>query len=108
MPDHVLGAAAREPAFAALLGLSHPIAPGALLAAAAHHWGPRLLARLDADVPPAPKPAPAPAAPEAPATVATLRIDSDVPGAQVFIDREFIGSTPVTASNVTSAGLNSR
>ena len=29
----LLGAAAREPAFAALLGLPHPIAPGALLAA---------------------------------------------------------------------------
>ena len=30
-----------------------------------------------------------------------LRIDSDVPGAQVFIDRQFIGTTPVTAENVT-------
>ena len=30
----------------------------------------------------------------------TLRIDSDVPGAQVFIDRQFIGTTPVTAANV--------
>ena len=29
-----------------------------------------------------------------------LRIDSDVPGAQVFIDRVFIGATPVTAPNV--------
>ena len=33
-------------------------------------------------------------------TVGTLRIDSDVPGAQVFIDREFVGVTPVTANNV--------
>jgi hypothetical protein len=30
----------------------------------------------------------------------TLRIETDVPGAQVFIDRQFIGTTPVTASNV--------
>src|SRR6185436_6429563 len=30
----------------------------------------------------------------------TLRIDSDVPGAQVFIDRQFIGATPVTANNL--------
>jgi PEGA domain len=49
---------------------------------------------------PAPKPAvlaaPAEAAPEG----ATLHIDSDVPGAQVFIDRQFIGATPVTASDV--------
>jgi hypothetical protein len=29
-----------------------------------------------------------------------LRIESDVPGAQVFIDREFVGATPVTAQNV--------
>ncbi len=49
-----------------------------------------------ADVPPAPEvEAPAPAA-----DVATLRIDSDVPGAQVFIDRQFVGAAPVTAENV--------
>lgn len=41
-------------------------------------------------------PAPAEAAPE----VGTLHIDSDVPGAQVFIDREYIGATPVTAEKV--------
>ena len=29
-----------------------------------------------------------------------LRIESDVPGAQVFIDRQFVGATPVTAENV--------
>jgi len=54
---------------------------------------------------PAPKaePAPAPAAPApvaAAPTSATLRIESDVPGAQVFIDREFVGVTPVTANDV--------
>jgi hypothetical protein len=32
---------------------------------------------------------------------AVLRIDSDVPGAQVFIDRVFIGAAPVTARDVT-------
>ncbi len=41
-------------------------------------------------------PAPAEASP----TAGTLHIDSDVPGAQVFIDRQFIGVTPITASNV--------
>jgi len=46
--------------------------------------------------PPAPAPAPANAAPE----TATLRINSDVPGAQVFIDRVFIGEAPATALNV--------
>ncbi len=30
----------------------------------------------------------------------TLRIDSDVPGAQVFIDRQFVGAAPVTTSEV--------
>ena len=49
-----------------------------------------------------------PAAPatEAPAPVATapelgtLRIEADVPNAQVFLDRQFIGNAPVTAQNV--------
>jgi hypothetical protein len=50
----------------------------------------------------APRPAPAPAAaPAAPAPGgAILHIDSDVPGAQVFIDREYVGVTPLTAPNV--------
>jgi hypothetical protein len=30
----------------------------------------------------------------------TLRIETDVPNAQVFIDRQFIGTAPVTAANV--------
>jgi hypothetical protein len=48
-------------------------------------------------------PAPAaPAAPEAPAapTTASLRINSDVPGAQVFLNREFVGATPATANDL--------
>ena len=47
---------------------------------------------------PAP-PAPVTVAPETP-TTATLHITSDVPGAQVFIDRQFIGAAPVTAEDV--------
>ena len=52
-----------------------------------------------------PSPKPAPSAAEAPAPAETpaggiLRIDSDVAGAQVFIDREYVGATPVTAPNV--------
>lgn len=38
---------------------------------------------------------------EAAPTAGILRIDSDVPGAQVFIDRQFIGAAPVVAENVT-------
>lgn len=32
--------------------------------------------------------------------MATLRISSDVPGAQVFIDRQFVGVAPVTADAI--------
>ena len=44
----------------------------------------------------------APAAPvEAPSPDSvTLRIDSDVAGAQVFIDRQFIGAAPITSTDV--------
>lgn len=44
----------------------------------------------------------APSAPEAPVapTTATLRIDSDVPGAQVFIDNKFVGTAPATIEGV--------
>jgi hypothetical protein len=45
---------------------------------------------------PAPAPDPGNAAPD----MGVLRIDSDVPGAQVFIDRVFIGATPITVPNV--------
>jgi len=47
----------------------------------------------------APKKAdPAPAAPAPPAapTLASLNLESDVPGASVFIDRQFVGNTPLT------------
>lgn len=42
---------------------------------------------------------PEPEAPAAP-TTATLRIDSDVPGAQVFLNREFVGATPTVATGL--------
>lgn len=44
---------------------------------------------------PARETAPPPAEPAAPET-ATLRITSDVPGAQVFLNREFVGTTPAS------------
>jgi hypothetical protein len=54
--------------------------------------------------PPRPRPAPKPSAP-VPAPVeaspaAVLQIDSDVPGAQVFLNREFVGATPLTVPNL--------
>src|SRR4026209_2315310 len=45
-----------------------------------------------------PPPRPPPRAPAPPADLVTLRIDSDVAGAQVFIDRQFIGAAPVTTT----------
>ena len=41
-------------------------------------------------------PTPAAASPE----LGTLRIAADVPGAQVFLDRQYIGVAPITAENV--------
>lgn len=49
---------------------------------------------------PAPEAPPPPVVEEAAPEVGTLRIQSDVPGAQVFIDRQFVGAAPVTAENV--------
>jgi hypothetical protein len=46
------------------------------------------------------EPPPAPAAPAAP-TTAELQIESDVPGAMVFLDRVYLGTAPVTASKVS-------
>ena len=46
-------------------------------------------------------PAPEPEAAPAPkADTATLVIESDVPGASVFVDREFVGTAPVTLKDV--------
>ena len=47
----------------------------------------------------APSPAPAVAPVKAP-EAGVLNIQSDVPGAKIFIDREYIGLTPVTAQNI--------
>ncbi len=93
------------------------IAVAALVAAAIALW---ILARRPAEAPKGPPPAPrartSPApratatptpAPEARATprpraeprpeaaAPTLRVDADVPGANVFLDRKFLGTTPV-------------
>ena len=61
---------------------------------------PRIARRAPAPLGPAAAP-PAAAEPvDAAPEVGVLRIDSDVPGAQVFIDRVFIGATPITVPNV--------
>jgi hypothetical protein len=51
---------------------------------------------------PAPEASPAPAAAAAPPAGPTLHVDSDVPGAQVFVDRIFVGKTPLTTTAITT------
>jgi hypothetical protein len=50
---------------------------------------------------PARAPEEAPPSVETAPELGTLRIDADVPNAQVFIDRQYIGTAPVTAERVT-------
>jgi hypothetical protein len=50
---------------------------------------------------PAAEPTPPPVAEAAPPAFGVLRIASDVPDAQVFIDRQYVGVTPITANDVT-------
>ena len=89
--------------------------PEAAPAAAAAPAAPAPAPRAPDPEPVAPEPEPLPAAPvaaaapvveapppvvEAPPDVGMLHIDSDVPGAQVFLDRRFVGEAPVVAENV--------
>jgi hypothetical protein len=53
-----------------------------------------------------PRTPPKPAAPEpeivpAPPPSLALHVESDVPGAMVFVDRQYVGNTPVTTTEVT-------
>jgi len=81
---------------------SAPVAPVATPAEAPAGVAPSL-PRPTADLAPAPSPDPAPAAVPAPAAapeLGTLRIEADVEGASVFIDRRYLGTAPVTAEDV--------
>ena len=54
-----------------------------------------------APAPKASKPADAPVAPEAPAAPAfALHVETDLPGASVFVDRKYVGVSPLTTSEV--------
>ena len=80
----------------------------AVTAPAASASAPRIVPKKTAPVAEAPrktapkKAAPKPAEPAAPAapTLASLRLVSDVPGASVFLDRAFVGNTPLTLDNL--------
>lgn len=50
--------------------------------------------------PAAPEATPEPAVVAPPPDLVTLKVDSDVPGAQVFVDRVFLGKTPLTTTDV--------
>jgi hypothetical protein len=58
------------------------------------------VARPRADEPPPIEEPPAPIVEEAAPEAGTLHIDADVPGAQVFLDRQFVGTVPATASDL--------
>jgi hypothetical protein len=70
--------------------------PGASASAAKSETTAVPRTRRSTPAPAADAPAPVAAAPE----LGTLRIEADVPNAQVFIDRQFIGTAPVTAEGV--------
>ena len=70
-------------------------APASAAATPTREAAPR--ARAEAPSSAADAPAPEAAAP----THGTLHVSTDVPGAQVFLDRAFIGASPVTIPNVT-------
>jgi hypothetical protein len=62
---------------------------------------PRRVEEPSENAPAAPAEPIAPPAAEPSPALGSLRIETDVPGAQVFLDREFIGVAPITADNVT-------
>ncbi len=103
-----------------LLTRPAPEPPAEEAAAARPSEAPRSAPAPTETAPPAPTPAPerprpaeprrraeaATPEPSAPVAAApapdlvTLRVDSDVPGAQVFVDRNFLGKTPLTTTDV--------
>ena len=54
--------------------------------------------------PAAPAPEPAPPPEPVPPELGVLRVESDVQGAQVFLDRQFVGATPVVIEDVALGG----
>jgi hypothetical protein len=55
-----------------------------------------------ARTPTTPEPVTPPPAPEAPVTRGVLRVRSDVDGASVFLDRTFLGTTPLEKTGLTA------
>jgi hypothetical protein len=93
---------APTPAPAAATAAPPPAAPTAPPVAEAPAAAPATApppSRRPAPTKPAAAPATSAPSPASPVT-ATLTIVSDVPGAQVFLDRRFVGTTPATAADV--------
>ncbi len=80
-----------------------PAPPQAAAPAAALETPTTIEASRDATTRPKKKVEPAAPPPPEPAasTTGELRIDSDVPGAMIFLDRKFIGNAPATVKDVT-------
>lgn len=76
--------------------------PAAPVTTAITPAAPAATPRAETPRPAAPRPPAEPPPPAAPTvlTTATLRIDSDVPGAQVFVDNKFVGTAPATVEDV--------
>jgi hypothetical protein len=73
---------------------AEPSAPTARAPSTPSGSAPRASRRPGTEAPATPAPVPAPS------ELGILRIATDVPGAQVFLDRQFIGVAPITAENV--------
>jgi hypothetical protein len=79
---------------------SEPVRPSPRTSAPATAKEPR--AASSATAPPSPRPGTAGASAAPPATkVAGLRIESDVPGATVFVDKRYVGEAPLTLRDLT-------
>jgi len=91
-PAPVAEAPAARPAPEAAAPEPEPAAPVPAPAAPARRAAPR---KTEA--------APAPAEPAAP-TLATLVLESDVPGASVFVDRQYVGTTPLRLDRLEPGG----
>jgi PEGA domain len=106
----LIGAAIALAAFGVVFMLREEPAPVVAPAPAA----PRIIPKKEEPVPTPAKPvaeptrkapkkeAPAPPPPKATAApkLASLRLETDVPGASVFIDRAFVGNTPLSLDNL--------
>ena len=95
---YLMSRPAPAPARAPVAAVPAPVVTPPRAPAPAPIEEPRPTRRAAAPAPAAERPAAE--APAPPPDLVTLHIDSDVPGASVFVDRQFIGAAPVTTTDV--------